>query len=241
VICFQELKRINLMASKQTSIMGPFIVTAIGAVTLGLIVLYFGFYQNRIQTYEIYIAELQSQPTPEISFTFSVSDFSAGQHDSSGNDIESLQEQLQRSGTNSGAENMDPSDVSRSGSETPSTRGSSRGLPQGRTAQMGQSARQAGAARRGSDSAAEDEPVVHRGPAFPGTRRQEDYQADEFDEDYDSDEEPPYIPDINDPELDDNPLIRALREASRRQAENPRDSDYEESPRNPFEEILNRR
>ncbi len=233
----------SFMASKQTSIIGPFIVTAIGTITFGLIVLYFGVYQNRIHNYELHIAELQSQPTPEINFSFKISDTAMYGDTSKTNGTSPAEQLSQPAGGQRHQDNSDAVDQTRSEAERPAGTTRTEQPPQRQSAQAGQTASGRPARQSRGTSTSRDEPPVHRGPAFPATRHNQDFDADydEYDDYYEPDEEPRHIPDINDPELDDNPLIRALREASRRQAENPRDFNRDEPPRNPFEEILNPR
>lgn len=219
------------MASKQTSIFGPFIVTALGGITLGLIVMYFGHYQGRISSYERYIAELQNKPTPEISFTFTVKEPSLAQkliNKDLGSGPEPPSQASETFEDNSVAESR-PEGVARSTKQSNSAGTASSRPARGKKAQPNMS----------SDTAQARAPA--RGPAFPKT-----HQAKQQSDSYDSSEESyskssQQVPDIDDPELDDNPLIKAIREASRRQAQNPQDFEYDEdSPRpNPFETILN--
>lgn len=218
------------MASKQTSIFGPFIVTAIGGITLGLIVMYFGYYQGRISSYERHIAEFQNKPTPEISFTYTVKESSPVQklieQESSSNHETSETSGAMKS--ESVTESF-PKDSAHSGQRPSSAQTAASRPPQ--RGKRTQSSATSGMAQT---------QVQTRGPAFPKT--QDRQQADEHDDDRESySKAPPHIPDIDDPELDENPLIRAIREASRRQAQNPQDFEYDEdSPRpNPFETILN--
>lgn len=216
------------MAAKQTSIFGPFIVTAIGGITLGLIVMYFGYYRTRITSYEQYIAEIQSKPTPEISFTFTVKDTTqpmklmnknAGENQDTPADTTSPADTAEMGESGRNKPMNTPSIPARTACGRP---------PRSRKASTGQSA-------DGTGSQYEA-----RGPAYPKTQPQFT-EEDQYADHEEPAEPPPYIPDINDPEMDDNPLIRALREASRRQAENPQDYEYndESTPRNPFETILN--
>jgi hypothetical protein len=216
------------MAEKQTSVFGPFTITAIGGITLGLIVMYFGYYQTRISSYEQYIVEIQSKPTPEISFTFTVKDttqpttlFNREMGEDQGTPGETVPAADNPAMEASGQVNA---------SRTPS-------IP-ARTACGRSPSRRKSSTDPSTDATGSQ--YQARGPAYPKTQP----RSSEDDHYYDNEEPvepPPYIPDINDPEMDDNPLIRALREASRRQAENPQDHDYgdESTPRNPFETILN--
>jgi len=208
------------MAKKQTSIFGSFLVTCIGAITLGLLGLYFGYYEKRIQYYQTTIADLQSRPTPEISLTFTVT-----QEEGASPTSKTISEEVV-------AKEKTQSQTGKDKSEQKGETASDQTLNE-KTASRSRPVR---TRPNGSEKSLEQkDELVTRGPAFPRTRQtKSEYQ--EMEEA--SDIETRRIPDIDDPEMDDNPLIRALREASRRQADNPQRDD-DQPPSNPFEAILN--
>ncbi|MBN1878889.1 hypothetical protein JW823_02165 [bacterium] len=233
------------MASKQTSVFNSFFVTAAVTIILGLITMYFGYYRIRLQTFQSYIADLQSKPVPDIPLSFSI-------------ETTGITE-MNPEGENSG-ESVNPDEIKTESSVDPISMGKTAGDGLGTNSACG-----AGSSRNGSSNnqnstkngnstsgrsarvrpprkSAPDHPddiePAHRGPAFPRTQpAQTDEQS--FDSGENNTEAQTEIPDIDDPELDDNPLIRALREASKRQAEDPDYEREENPPKNPFEAILN--
>ncbi len=226
------------MATKQTSIFNSFIITATGIVTLGLITMYFGYYRVRIQGYQQYIAELQSRPTPEIALTYSVAEQGAPVETEPVADESTMQADQKNKPVDSGEPG---SDLQPSGEKVklydpaakPSlSEGTAGASPSGRKARTRPP-------RKPKQIPDEGDQSVQRGPAFPRTRTNPADDSQGKDVPDNEAEEPQKIPDIDDPELDDNPLIRALREASQRQAENPDAGQSEDPPQNPFEAILN--
>jgi hypothetical protein len=209
------------MAKKQTSIFGSFLVTCIGAITLGLLGMYFGYYEKQIQFYQTAIVDLQSRPTPEISLTFTVTQEEEPSTPSEKNPEEVVNKEKVTSKTDNGMSEQKRGVTAYGQKNDEKIAGRKRPV---RTKPS-----------QSDDSLEQKDEPIQRGPAFPRTRHSES----DFDQQVKADDvETRRIPDIDDPEMDDNPLIRALREASRRQADNPpRDDD--EPPPNPFEAILN--
>ncbi|MCD4653250.1 hypothetical protein K8T06_04885 [bacterium] len=222
------------MSNKQTTFLGPFLITFTGAIVLGLCILYFGFYQNRIEAFKNYVAEIQTKPTPEINLSFTVDDSgvtrgkSLPEPDVSEKSVKKTEEKS--------AQNSDNSSISKTGK----SRKPNLAKPVGRRSKKRSKSRKSRLETGRTSS--QEESTVTRGPAFPSSRsKPRDAEFDTHDEkDYESSENDRDIPDINDPEMDDNPLIRALREASQRQQDNPRPAD-DNKPTNPFEAILNTR
>lgn len=224
------------MNRKKTSFLGPFVLTFLCVLVIGLFGMYYGYYQGRITRYEQYIAELQSKPDPEINLSFQVDDSGVSRGlsmaETAGEQTESESSETAETGSGDG---METSSV-----EKPVKMGAC-GTTQTKVAKpiarkSGQSpvnrSMERSTTQTGDDD--DEDTGITRGPAFPSSRqRAEEEEQAASDRGRD-------IPDINDPELDDNPLIRALREASRHQDENPGYNDNaSDPPKNPFEAILN--
>ncbi|HPQ41359.1 MAG TPA: hypothetical protein PLV45_13380 [bacterium] len=228
------------MKNKSTSVLGPFFLTFAGVLALGLLAMYYGFYQGRISRYEDYIAELQNQPEPEINLSFQVDDSGVTRGESASSETTSVAE------SSTGEESSETQRASAAGSGSsevekpvnPGACGSTRtkaARPVAKKAPRPAEKSKVNTAGDRSGTQVEDDEDINRGPAYPSSRTRED-EAEEMAESGDRRD----IPDINDPELDDNPLIRALREASRRQDEGGgADDERSDPPKNPFEAILN--
>lgn len=230
------------MVNKQTSFLAPFLATFLSVSVLGLCILYFGYYQTRLEHCRGFIVEVQSKPTPEVALSFTVDDTGVNRgiqnndsqvtpDESSGKESKADSGKKPRSAQKVSTPLKTKTEQKRS---TCGSSGTRKAKPINRKSRRPSQSRKTRFNKTEQDSDHDNEiSPVNRGPAFPSSRTDEDDSGFSRDED-ESDRE---IPDINDPEMDDNPLIRALREASKRSQENPRDPD--EKPVNPFEAILN--
>lgn len=230
------------MAKKQTSFLRVFLATAIGTTVLGLIVMYFGYYRTRILSYETYIADMQIKPTPDADLSAQLPEKEDGGSSISPQAAESDVTEAKKPAVDSTAgsgSGITVTEEKTEGTENPvqlDRNAPADQKPAEKSPPTPQRQRNRPPRRSSVPSGGEMEPA-ERGPAFPKTQPSDTGQTEP--ESPQPEEGKQDIPDINDPELDDNPLIRALREASQRQSENPDQQNEENPPQNPFEAILN--
>lgn len=232
----------GIMATKQTSFLRVFLATAFGTTVLGLIVMYFGYYRTRILSYETYIADMQNKPTPDADWSVRSPENEDGASSTSPDAAESDAAESQKpavDGTASTGSGITVTEEKTEGTENPvqlDRKAPADQKPAENAPSASPKQRNRPPRRSSVPSGGEMEPA-ERGPAFPKTQPSDTGQTEP--ESPQPEEEKQDIPDINDPELDDNPLIRALREASQRQSENPDRQNEDNPPQNPFEAILN--
>jgi len=219
------------MATKQTSIFVPFLFTFTGSLVIGLCILYFGYYQTRINACNDFIVELNEKPTADVNLSFTVDDSGVTRGKQIKNPAKPVKpdkskKQKSKAGTSHIEDNKSINNKSAA-----KTRKSSKASKKKNAKPSRKLRTRVGQTSKESDSIPSK--PVKRGPAFPSSRT-----SSETDDDFENNSMDNEPMDINDPEMDDNPLIKALREASQKQQDNPRPS-RDSKPKNPFEAIFN--
>ena len=231
------------MADNKSTFLGPFLLTFFGVTVLGLIVMYFGFYQTRIEAYESYVANYDTKTDKSTALEFTVDDSGVTRGES-----KSPKKEVEPDKKKSVEKKPDPKKpANKTGDGKKSKVGTSEAddKKSGKTKPINRKTKRPSARRKtrfnqpkpgqkkNSNEEADDDKPVNRGPAFPSSRGN-DSDSNTDDQTASGND----VPDINDPEMDDNPLIRALRQASEKQKDNPRPRDNDGPPVNPFEAIL---
>lgn len=211
------------MPRKSSSFLYPFFISFIVGVIAGLSALYFGYYRPKLVHYETLIAQAtENAPTSKVT---SEGITSAGKSSviSATTPVSTQSANMETDDSQAGLPTTkEKESLSSSGTrvDNRSANDSHRKKPDDRSEKN-----TTGLTIKGGD-----EETYHRGPAYPKTESTEtDAMSDESKD----------IPSIDDPEMENNPLIKALKMAQERQSDASDQPVNPESKQNPFEFILN--